>query len=784
MAATRFFQYVCATSPGLSPFVSSFSSALITAHKMKIRLKFLRRCLEEQVLPKSLLNNRLLNLSDHPFEEFHRIILEKHIVITKIEVRESFKISKSRRSAFDCAIPSEWKHQLLDHCYGKLRTVCDSLSKKLDRKLCFLIKDSEWTKNARENFVVNLSSKPLNSDAKCALGYGLSFAASQQEVNSVSVARAFCNLEKVSNVPSDEINICKGLVYGAMSKTTLPTCPKRFFTAYNSLKSDSELHITKADKSNCVVILNKEDYISKMNDLLSDTSTYSKLSKNPLESLNSNFNKKIKQILKGHDELIKKLTSLSPSLPYMYGLIKTHKPDNPVRPITSSVSSANYKLSKWLVTVLNPIVGTISACSIKNNVDLVDQLNNMKIDFDFSMVSFDVKSLFTRVPVNDLLGFLDDELKKHSLPLPAPTIIELIKLCILDSKFTFNNEFYSQIFGMAMGNPLSPVLSNIYMEFFEKQFLPHILPPNAIWLRYVDDVFCVWPNGYNIDDFLDNLNSLVPSIKFTYESEQSMCLPFLDVLVHRCGRSFKFDVYRKPTNVLSYVHFYSSHHKRTKLAVLSSMFLRALRICSPEYINGELDKIYNIALDLKYPKYLIDTALGKAKETKYNVNKREFCRKNLLVLPYHETFTGLPNMLKKFNINVCFSNKNTVKNVLIKNSPQCNEGCVYTIPCKHCNKYYIGQTGKSLELRKKQHMYSIRAGQDSNALFVHVRDNNHVINWNNSKEIKTSKSLVDRNIIESSLIKQTFNENLNISEGLYKLDKYITHKISSHFTVP
>ncbi len=81
-----------------------------------------------------------------------------------------------------------------------------------------------------------------------------------------------------------------------------------------------------------------------------------------------------------------------------------------------------------------------SNCSIENNVDLIQKLNNLNIDFDFELVSFGVKSLFTCVPVHDFLSFLDDDLEERNLPLPAPTIIELIKLCILDSKLTFNDE--------------------------------------------------------------------------------------------------------------------------------------------------------------------------------------------------------------------------------------------------------------------------------------------------------------------------------------------------------
>ncbi len=129
---------------------------------------------------------------------------------------------------------------------------------------------------------------------------------------------------------------------------------------------------------------------------------------------------------------------------------------------------------------------------------------------------------------------------------------------------------------------------------------------------------------------------------------------------------------------------------------------------------------------------------------------------------------------------MCFKNNCTVKNKLIKNSTQCNEGCIYTVPCKNCNRFYIRQTGKTLEQRKKQHKYSVRAGQESNALFVNVRDTNHCIDWENCKKVIISKSFVERNILESSLIKHTCKDNLNLSKGLFKLDNYVTGKISKN----
>ena len=140
-----------------------------------------------------------------------------------------------------------------------------------------------------------------------------------------------------------------------------------------------------------------------------------------------------------------------------------------------------------------------------------------------------------------------------------------------------------------MGSPLSPVLVNLYMEMFETELLPAILPPSVTWYRYIDDIFSVWLDALSgFDDFLQRLNNLVPSIKFKVEWEVDNKLPFLDILLHNVDGSLKFSVYRKPTHSGSYLHFFSYHSLRVKKSVVSSMFLRAYRVCSNEFLESEI----------------------------------------------------------------------------------------------------------------------------------------------------------------------------------------------------
>ena len=162
------------------------------------------------------------------------------------------------------------------------------------------------------------------------------------------------------------ISACKGFVYGAMMSAQSVSCPRRFMRTYTSLRKNRELHITRADKSNALVLLDKNDYVSKMELLLGDTNVYRELSSDPLVGVRTKYNRTINRVFASDNNLKYKFKPITPRLPYMYGLVKTHKPNNPMRPIISSIGSSSYELSKWIGQLLSPYVGTISTSHIVN----------------------------------------------------------------------------------------------------------------------------------------------------------------------------------------------------------------------------------------------------------------------------------------------------------------------------------------------------------------------------------------------------------------------------------
>jgi len=100
---------------------------------------------------------------------------------------------------------------------------------------------------------------------------------------------------------------------------------------------------------------------------------------------------------------------------------------------------------------------------------------------------------------------------------------------------TFRGVMYQQMFGAAMGSPVSPLLANLFMEWLEKQAIataPVEYKPK-FWKRYVHDVLELIKKG-QVRNLTDQINTVDPtgSNKFTYEEEDKQ-IPFLDTLLVR-----------------------------------------------------------------------------------------------------------------------------------------------------------------------------------------------------------------------------------------------------------
>jgi hypothetical protein len=210
-----------------------------------------------------------------------------------------------------------------------------------------------------------------------------------------------------------------------------------------------------------------------------------------------------------------KLTPYHSKPPHLYGLPKIHKPNIPLRPIVSSIGSPCYALAGFIHKILCPLAGK-SESFVKYSGHFVQLLKSVNLRSLDTLVSFDVISVFTNVPGDEALEVIRDKLNNDDTlaersALQVEAIMELLEVCLRTMYFQAGDKFFQQKDGMATGTSLSPVVSNIFMEHFEKLALDSAQHKPSLWLRYVDDTFVVWPHRPSqLQDFLSHLNSLRP----------------------------------------------------------------------------------------------------------------------------------------------------------------------------------------------------------------------------------------------------------------------------------
>ena len=136
-----------------------------------------------------------------------------------------------------------------------------------------------------------------------------------------------------------------------------------------------------------------------------------------------------------------------------------------MRPILSATHTYNYALAKWLDEKLKPL--SCNQYKVTDTFEFVNEVQSLEMNRDDILVSYDVTSLFTNVPLDETIQILADKAfnddsfnKTHELNLSRDQLIELLNAATKNQLFQFNGNLYEQTDGVAMGSPLGPLLAS------------------------------------------------------------------------------------------------------------------------------------------------------------------------------------------------------------------------------------------------------------------------------------------------------------------------------------
>ena len=257
----------------------------------------------------------------------------------------------------------------------------------------------------------------------------------------------------------------------------------------------------------------------------------------------------------------------------------------PGRPIVSDIESDSYRYSELIDDILRPL-SNMHPSFIKDTGHFLDQLRDKTFKDDAILCTFDIESLYTNIQPEKGLQALEKVYQRAGYSQYGfAEIKSLLELSLSNNDFQFNNEWYLQVSGTAMGKKYAPNYANIFLANWEFEIFEKAQYKPAYYSRFLDDAFFVWEHSEkHLHEFLNLVNSHDPSIKITTNTSR-LSADFLDVTIFKGNRFHHHNIldskiHFKETDTHELLDNRSFHPKHTFRGIIKSQLIRFLRICN------------------------------------------------------------------------------------------------------------------------------------------------------------------------------------------------------------
>lgn len=195
------------------------------------------------------------------------------------------------------------------------------------------------------------------------------------------------------------------------------------------------------------------------------------------------------------------------------------------------------------------------------------------------LVLLDVNALYTSIPHQEAFRVIANVLDTRPI-LDPPThfLLELLDLILEKKFFRCEDKFYIQHKGVAMGSAVAPSVANLFMTSMEHDFILSNSNPFLqnlhTYLCFIDNIFIVFKEETQLQDFFIWLNDLDPNINFSSNSNK-MEISFLDTIVYRSqNNSLGVKPFRKPTDRNTFLRYDSFHPRHLRTGIPYSQFIQ------------------------------------------------------------------------------------------------------------------------------------------------------------------------------------------------------------------
>ena len=339
------------------------------------------------------------------------------------------------------------------------------------------------------------------------------------------------------------------------------------------------------------------------------------------------------------------------------------------------IRTAEYNLAKYLVKIINDAMPT--TYMLNSTGSFVNQISSFDFKPSHGLVSHDIVSLFTNIPLNDKIDIVCNYVyQQHSpLKLSKETFKKPLQITT-GGYFLHRGKPCCQIDGVTMGSPLGPTIANFCLAQLQNQFITQqdvSIPVH--YSRYVDDIFCDLNSLEYVKMLLSFLNNMHPNLKFTCEIGPQK-LAFMDTKISLSSNndlSLITSAYRKPTDTKTILNFHAVCHWIWKSGIIKCFLSRASIVCNNWFtFQEEISKLKYIIHMNGYPNEIFHNHVKKFLSDKLmttnscqNMNDE---KKYTVIIPFigHPSKTSKKSLTKKLKS----INKNCCKQKNVYNKPR------------------------------------------------------------------------------------------------------------------
>jgi hypothetical protein len=252
--------------------------------------------------------------------------------------------------------------------------------------------------------------------------------------------------------------------------------------------------------------------------------------------------------------------------------------------------------------------------------------------------------------------------------------------------------------------------------------------------RYVDDILIIFDsNKIDEETIHNNINNIDQHLEFKMSMEENRTINYLDLAINREINKVNLSIYRKPTYIDITIHASSNHPYDHKIAAFKYYINRMLTMpLTEQATQQEWEKILQMAYNNGFTERIVhklrnklSTRMRQTTLTTQTQHTQQYNTKWTTFTYHSPAIRKITNLFKHTNLKIALRPSNTIYQQLSQKSDLVNPSGIYQLKCNTCKRLYIGQPGRPITTRYKEHIRYIKNNNPTSAYATHILNNRH-----------------------------------------------------------